>query len=284
MRAVLRVCAALMLLCARALASAKGVQPEATTPGRSVLQTDPVRQVTSKYFNNDELEAHLKNFQKRCSKLSRLFIVGSSAQGSPLYALEMSSSPGARDPKPNVKYISNMHGNEPTGRVLLLALAEWLCANYDSDDRAKKLMDGLHLYLMPSMNPDGFAANRRENSAGVDLNRDFPDRLRSESMVPTGREQPETMALINWLKDTKFVASAGMHEGAMVANYPWDGTADRSTKYEACPDDATFQHLARTYAQSHKTMALPTNTEFPDGGTTNGAAWYPIWGGMQVGG
>lgn len=46
----------------------------------------------------------------------------------------------------------------------------------------------------------------------MDLNRDFPDRLRSESMVPTGREQPETMALINWLKYTKFVASAGMHE------------------------------------------------------------------------
>jgi hypothetical protein len=49
-------------------------------------------------------------------------------------------------------------------RVLLLALAEWLCANYDSDDRAKELMDRVHLYLMPSMNPDGFAANRRENS------------------------------------------------------------------------------------------------------------------------
>ena len=52
-------------------------------------------------------------------------------------------------------------------------------------------------------------------------------------------------------------------QGAIVANYPWDGTADRSTKYEACPDDATFKHLARTYAQSHKTMALPTNTASP---------------------
>jgi hypothetical protein len=104
MRAVLRICAALvLLLCAKAPASAKGVQPEAITPGRSILQTDPVRQVTSKYFNNDELGAHLQNFQKRCSRLSRLFIVGSSAQGSPLYVLEMSSSPGARDPKPSVK-------------------------------------------------------------------------------------------------------------------------------------------------------------------------------------
>lgn len=68
-----------------------------------------------------------------------------------------------------------------------------------------------------------------------------------------------------------------------MANYPWDGTPDKSSRYEACPDDAAFKHLAGVYARAHATMALPTNTEFPHGGTTNGAAWYPIYGSMQVG-
>lgn len=43
-------------------------------------------------------------------------------------------------------------------------------------------------------------------------------------------------------------------QGAVLANYPWDGTPHRTTEYWACPDDATFKHLARTYASSHRTM------------------------------
>ena len=51
-------------------------------------------------------------------------------------------------------------------------------------------------------------------SAGVDLNRDFPDivHLRGQDLGPQGTEQPETLALMQWLTDTHFTASAVMHE------------------------------------------------------------------------
>ena len=65
----------------------------------------------------------------------------------------------------------------------------------------------------------------------------------------------------------------------MVANYPWDGTEDRKTHYSRNPDDAAFIHLAKVYAEAHGTMA--SSVEF-HGGITNGAQWYPLWGGMQV--
>ena len=48
-------------------------------------------------------------------------------------------------------------------RVLALALAEWLCANYKTHIQAQRIVNGLHLYIMPSMNPDGFVAKSREN-------------------------------------------------------------------------------------------------------------------------
>lgn len=64
-----------------------------------------------------------------------------------------------------------------------------------------------------------------------------------------------------------------------MANYPWDGTLDRQTHYAASPDDATFRYLARVYSKAHSNMA--SSREF-EGGITNGAAWYPLWGGMQV--
>ena len=48
-------------------------------------------------------------------------------------------------------------------RVLQLALAEWLCAHWKTDARAKRIVEGMKLYLLPTMNPDGFAAKQRGN-------------------------------------------------------------------------------------------------------------------------
>ena len=60
-----------------------------------------------------------------------------------------------------------MHGDEALGRQMLLALADWLCARGGVgsgggkaaiDPLAARLLSEAHLYLIPSMNPDGFAA------------------------------------------------------------------------------------------------------------------------------
>jgi hypothetical protein len=158
---------------------------------------------------------------------------------------------------------------------------------------------------------------------------------------PSGTEQPETLAVMDWIRTGRFTASASLHEvaprcptltlscpgsaglrsapeadpcartlgqrrapqravprrdrgcachcdllqprnpvqGAVVANYPWDGSEDRGRHYAACPDDAAYVHLAGAYARAHASMAA--SAEFP-GGITNGAAWYPLWGGMQA--
>ena len=53
-------------------------------------------------------------------------------------------------------------------------------------------------------------------SAFVDLNRDFPDPmlLGYNNLSASGREQPETLAMMKWSKSRHFVASASMHEVA----------------------------------------------------------------------
>ena len=68
-------------------------------------------------------------------------------------------------------------------------------------------------------------------------------------------------------------------QGAVVANYPWDGLTDPDNTYSASPDDATFRYLAKVYADAHADMH--DSKEFAEG-ITNGAHWYPISGGMQV--
>lgn len=38
-------------------------------------------------------------------------------------------------------------------------------------------MENMHLHILPSMNPDGYALKRRGNANNIDLNRDFPDQV-----------------------------------------------------------------------------------------------------------
>lgn len=66
----------------------------------------------------------------------------------------------------------------------------------------------------------------RSNAAGVDLNRDFPDRFENKStqIYKSRHTQPETIALMNWISTNPFVLSANLHGGAVVASYPFDNS------------------------------------------------------------
>ncbi|KAJ6306789.1 hypothetical protein OIU78_021994 [Salix suchowensis] len=143
--------------------------------------------------------------------------------------------------------------------------------------QARLIVENIHLHILPSMNPDGYFLRRRGNANNIDLNRDFPDQFFPVNNDINAR-QPETRAVMNWLREMQFAASASLHGGALVANYPWDGTEDKRRNYYACPDDDTFRFMASIYSHSHHNMSL--SKEFP-GGITNGALWYPIYGGMQ---
>ncbi|KAL3504584.1 hypothetical protein ACH5RR_034425 [Cinchona calisaya] len=229
------------------------------------------------YMSNADLEKAIKAFNRRCSSISRIYSIGKSVLGVPLWVIEISDKPGKDEPEPSFKFIGNVHGDEPVGRELLLHLANWLCDNYMKHPLATLIVDNIHLHILPSMNPDGYQLKRRGNANNVDLNRDFPDQFFHMNDDP-GNRQPETIAIMSWLEKIHFTASATLHGGALVANYPWDGTTDEKKYYYACPDDKTFRFMASLYSNSHHNMSL--SKEFP-GGITNGAMWYPIYGGMQ---
>ncbi len=224
--------------------------------------------------------------------ITRLYSIGQSVNGVDLLAMEISDNPGTHELRePEFKYVANMHGNEVTGRETLLYLMQYLCNNYATNDTVKALVDNTRIHLLPTMNPDGYSnaqegdydgVTGRTNANGVDLNRNFPDRFNREQ----SSLQPETRAVINWIQRNRFVLSANLHNGALVANYPYDNSANAQSVYTASPDDDVYRQLALSYSRAHPTMhlgqqACPGYPEsFPDG-ITNGADWYNIDGGMQ---
>lgn len=227
------------------------------------------------YHNYNELTEFLENIASNYPAITNLFSIGQSVQGRELWVLEISDNPGINEIEPEFKYIANMHGDETPGRELSLYLIEWLCNEYETNERASFLINNTSIFIMPSMNPDGFELGQRENANGVDLNRDFPDQFDDPINSLDGR-QPETQAVMQWSWNHNFILSANMHSGALVANYPFDGPF--TGQYSATPDDAVFIDLSLCYSQNHSSMY---NSTVFENGITNGAAWYALSGGMQ---
>ena len=63
----------------------------------------------------------------------------------------------------------------------------------------------------------------RLNENKIDLNRNFPKPGETKEEM-----EPETRALVNWLDNNNFVLGANLHDGAVVASYPWDHYSDHS--------------------------------------------------------
>lgn len=99
-------------------------------------------------------------FSKLMIKHPYLALVGSIGQtvkGRSLWYLQISQN--VRDPhpgRPMFKYVANMHGDEAIGRELVIQLAHYLLYNYGKNDRVTRLVNSTDIFLLPSLNPDGF--------------------------------------------------------------------------------------------------------------------------------
>lgn len=92
----------------------------------------------------------------------------------------------------------------------------------------------------------------RTNAHNVDLNRNFPDQFgkTSENRV----QEPETLAVMSWIKSNSFQLSANLHGGSLVSNYPFDDTPSGQSVYSKSPDDAAFRMLAESYSLVSNSM------------------------------
>ncbi|MBQ3074883.1 MAG: hypothetical protein IJC26_02340 [Clostridia bacterium] len=70
--------------------------------------------------------------------------------------------------KPVVHYQAQIHGNETSGGNAALGLIKYLAT-----PEGERLLDQIHLYIIPRANPEGALLYRRTGGKGLDLNRDF---------------------------------------------------------------------------------------------------------------
>jgi protein MpaA len=98
-----------------------------------------------------------------------------------------------------------IHGNECAGLAITSAL------------RHEPVPSGVQLWVVPEMNPDGTAADTRQNADAVDLNRNFPYRWEritdpTFSSGPRPASEPETRAAISLVRRLRPAVTIWYHQ------------------------------------------------------------------------
>ncbi len=229
------------------------------------------------YHNYQQLTEKLQNLADENPDILRLYSAGSSVNGRNLWYVKISDRAQFDENEPKLLYVGNMHGDEVVGREMMIKLIDKLVSEYQSNDEVKQLIDHSQIYIMPSMNPDGFENGSRFNQNYSDLNRDFPDFTTDPNDSQNGRE-PETKAIMKLHNQHHFVLAINYHGGDVCFNLPWDTIRNRgNSKFS---DDPTLSHLGRLYANQNPVMVRQTRGSF-DRGLTYGYEWYEVNGGLQ---
>lgn len=127
-------------------------------------------------------------------------------------------------------FVGSIHGNEVSSKYLMNDLIDELEINAHNIPANKKII------VIPTINPDGLAAYRRNNSNNVDLNRNFPtidwqtDTYSvTNQLVPGGGgsvplSEPESQAIADYTSGTRprLIVSFHSSAGYAIANQAAD--------------------------------------------------------------
>lgn len=127
---------------------------------------------------------------------------GTSVQGRPLEAFRMGDPRGV-----TVAVVGVIHGNEEAGLLITDELLNM------------QVPKGVNLWVIPTINPDGTALNRRGNANRVDLNRNFPYGWAKigqpgywQYAGPSRASEPETKALVSFFREIKPALGLWYHQ------------------------------------------------------------------------
>ena len=180
-------------------------------------------------------------------------VLGRSALGRAVVAYELGEPKAAR----KVLVVGCIHGTECAG----IAIADHLLR--------LRVPHGVDLWVLPNLNPDGYASGHRQNGRGVDLNRNFPTGWRSidrpwdvEYSGPRPSSEPETRIAMRLILRLRPRVTIWYHQHQDLVR-AWDGSIPAASRYARLVG-MTFRRLpwpdgAATNWQNHR---LPGRAAF----------------------
>jgi hypothetical protein len=192
------------------------------------------------YKDPEIVEGLLRAYQERHPRISALVEIGRTHQHRPIWALKISDSPELGEDEPAVLMDGAHHSSELISVEYVLDAVDRILGGYEIDPRITKWVDGLEIWCVPVVNPDGvhrfmhesrFAGRKNSRDTdmdgfadlfeGVDLNRNYPfgwSDLGSSDLPthsryrgPAPGSEPETRAMMQLAEREHFAAVLSFH-------------------------------------------------------------------------
>ncbi|XP_041755233.2 adipocyte enhancer-binding protein 1 [Coregonus clupeaformis] len=249
-------------------------------------EVTPVQYLDFRHHNYSDMVTLMKSVSEECPNITSMYSLGRSSNGLDIVAMVISGNPTEHEiGEPEFRYTAGLHGNEATGREMVLLLMQYLCKEYkDGNPRVRRLVEGIRTHLVPSLNPDGQEKALTAGSElsgwttghwtedGHDIFHNFPDlnsvlwEAEDKGMVPkltpnhhvkipadtVGDDKiaVETQAIISWMESHPFVLGANFQGGERVVAYPYDN--HRLTKTASASErDRAHSRKKRQYEDEY---------------------------------
>lgn len=195
----------------------------------SVLAVPVSAQIDFSNFHTPaQVDAIINNLVATHPTIARSFTIGTSWEGRPIRGIKISDNVSIDEPdEGDLVFVALHHAREWISVEMSLYLAEYLLTHYGTDAQLRACMDNLEIWIIPVLNPDGYAytsttnrcwrKNRRDNrdgTFGVDLNRNYgyqwgmggggsegsPNTWEDTYWGPAPFSEPETRALRDFVQ------------------------------------------------------------------------------------
>jgi murein tripeptide amidase MpaA len=225
------------------------------------------------YHTYDDIQAWLKSLAQKYSDICEYIVIGRSYEGREMGAIKISGKNGSNGKKA-FWMDAGIHAREwITTATVNYMLAKTL-EGYGSDDTITSMVDGLNIYYVPILNPDGYdytwtkdrmqrktmmpnscsAATPFEGRQGTDPNRNWDfhwgeagtstDPCSDAYQGAAAADQPEVVAVQDFIreKDT-FLGYINFHAYSQLWMSPWGWTSDKAKDFDV-QNEAAGQAVA----------------------------------------
>jgi carboxypeptidase T len=221
--------------------------------------------------------------------------IGRSIEGRTIWGVRVSAASAGDGNLPCVLFTALHHAREPEGMMTVLYFLWYVLEHYGLSEEVTTLLNTREVYVVPVVNPDGYAHNEATNpeggglwrknrrlnsygSYGVDLNRNYGYKWGADDIGSSAYtndlsyrgaapfSEPETQAIRDLCVRKKPACAMNYHSFGNDLIYPW-GYSDSPT-----PDSATFKMLAAgltasnyyVYGTCGATVGYTTNGDSDD--------------------
>jgi len=208
----------------------------------------PITLTYDRYHTLEEGQAFIQALADAFPHIAQVVNFGTSIQNRPMRALRLTSNPPVPNSRQKILFTGVTHAREWATHEAILYFAEMLSHGYGTDARINHLLNHAEVWLVPVVNPDGYAyswsdvrlwrKNRRDNPStscdGIDINRNYSqgwggpgasgNACNETYRGPSAASEPETQAIQNLLAAQRFAITVSFHTYSQLILYSWGNT------------------------------------------------------------